>query len=452
MPELDQLALLEEATETAGPAYPGPYVESDEWKWRRLTESPRDLPSYKHKRAQEISEYLYRVNPLAHRILELTRDFVVGGGLSFHAEDEKIQKLLLEFWTHPRNQWPLKLAQRMLEYYLYGEQLWRVDVDSTGRSFTVAIPVLEIEGVLPDPSNPAEPSKVILVSGTAYAKTRVSKGRPKRDLEVVRLNLSPNSPGYTFREGDVFFFRNNPVTGALRGYPELLPLSDWLDSYDLFGYLRMTRASYLLTWFWDVTLEGYTEAEVDAWLAKNLLLRPTQPGSILAHNETVKWEPVTPKLEARDASSESQELRRIISTGAGYPMAYLGGGEQGRIAETLNVEPTYRTLMQKQEEVRGMISEVFNFVIDQAVVHGLLGINEKTDRTFTISLPRIALRDVMRIGGALSRISEALERAELHGWASKEQISKVFGGLVEDLAVQLPYKREEENKREEEMR
>jgi len=445
MPQIDQLTLLREATSLrgAGPvSMIGEPDASEAWKWGRLTESPRDLPAYKHQRAQEISEYLYRANPIAHRILELTRDFVVGGGMTFRAREERVQKLLTEFWNHPRNRWPLKFPQRILEFYIYGEQLWRTDVDSTGRVFVIAIPPLDIEEIMPSVKNPEEPFRAKLADGSLFQKSR-GRGKSKRELDIIQADRDPNSASYGYRKGEALFFRNNPLTGAWRGYPELLPLSDWLDSYDQFGFLRMDRAAYLLTWFWDVTLAGYTQEEIDLWLAENLLLRPTQPGSILAHNESVTWNPITPKLEAKDASSESQELRRIITAGAGFPMGYLGGGDTGgRTAEALAVEPTHRTLVQKQEEIRNMMIELFDFVIDQAMFHGL--ISEKENREFIIGLPRIALRDVMRIGGAMARISEALEKAQTNKWVSDEWIASTFKQLMEDLAVQLPKQEKEE--------
>lgn len=449
MPQLDQLTLLRAAAgpTSSAPASAGNWPDKDEWKYGRLTESPRDLPSYQHRRAQEISEYLYRANPLAHRILELTRDFVVGGGITFNAEDDKVQKLLDEFWVHPRNQWPLKFPQRILEYYMYGEALWRTDVDGTGRTFAIGVPPLDITDVVPDPRNPEEPLLVLLGDDSRFVKGRVKGGRPKRDLLIVRVDLNPRSETYMYRVGDAFFFRNNSITGGLRGYPELLPLSDWIDGYDQFGYLRMERATWLNTWFWDVTLEGFTQEEIDIWSAENLLLRPTQPGSFIPHNESVTIQAITPKLEAADASRESQELRRTITSGAGFPMSYIGGGESGRIAENLAVEPTHRTLVQKQEEVRNMMTALFDFVIDQAVVHGLNGIGTETNRTFTIGLPRIALRDVMRIGGALWRIAQALETAEDKQWLPPEQISRIFSALAEDLSVALP--KEETKKKDE---
>ena len=58
MPQLDQLTLLREAAGPTGaaPASAANWPDADEWKYGRITESPRDLPAYQHRRAQEIAE------------------------------------------------------------------------------------------------------------------------------------------------------------------------------------------------------------------------------------------------------------------------------------------------------------------------------------------------------------------------------------------------------------
>lgn len=46
--------------------------------FRRLTKSPRDLDPITDQRARDLAYSLYETNPLAKRIIELTRDWVLG--------------------------------------------------------------------------------------------------------------------------------------------------------------------------------------------------------------------------------------------------------------------------------------------------------------------------------------------------------------------------------------
>ena len=49
---------------------------AEDWGWRSLTQqASRDLSPLVQKRMQEIAFYLYDTDPIAKRIIELTRDF-----------------------------------------------------------------------------------------------------------------------------------------------------------------------------------------------------------------------------------------------------------------------------------------------------------------------------------------------------------------------------------------
>ena len=66
--------------------------------FRRLTgRSLKDLPQYTHERMLNICYWLYRHNLLAKRILEIQRDFIVGDGITFIAEDENTLAVLESF-------------------------------------------------------------------------------------------------------------------------------------------------------------------------------------------------------------------------------------------------------------------------------------------------------------------------------------------------------------------
>ena len=123
--------------------------------WRSLTEdAKRDLTPLTQERMQEIAFHLYEINPVAHRILEMTKDFVVGEGISFSAEDPEVEKVLTEFWNDPVNAWNLKQGQRILELGLYGEQLYPVAVnDEDGKVRMGYLDPSAVARVISDPEN-----------------------------------------------------------------------------------------------------------------------------------------------------------------------------------------------------------------------------------------------------------------------------------------------------------
>ena len=102
----------------------------------------------------EICFYLYDSNPFAHRILEMTKDFVVGEGITYKAVDDEVQAVLDKFWNDPINGWDLKQGQKVLELGLYGEQYYPTAVNEVDGF--VRLGYLDPQGVFEvktDPNN-----------------------------------------------------------------------------------------------------------------------------------------------------------------------------------------------------------------------------------------------------------------------------------------------------------
>ena len=81
--------------------------------------------------------------------------------------------------------------------------------------------------------------------------------------------------------------------------------------------------------FWDVTLENADDGAIKSFLKNN---PPPTSGSVRAHNQSVKWEAVSPDLKTTDAANGARLLRNHILGGQTVPEHWYGGGgdEQGR--------------------------------------------------------------------------------------------------------------------------
>ncbi len=53
----------------------------------------------------------YRVNPLAFRIVELCKNYVLGRGVQVGSHDELADNWIHSWWTHPQNRMDLRLRQ-----------------------------------------------------------------------------------------------------------------------------------------------------------------------------------------------------------------------------------------------------------------------------------------------------------------------------------------------------
>jgi hypothetical protein len=406
-------------------------IDADEHLYRKLTGNiSKDLSPIKQERVLQIAYHLYDTNPLAHRICELTKDFVVGEGITYEAKDIRVKQLLDEFWNDPVNLWDLKQHQKALELGLYGEQCYTVAVNEyDGRVRLGYIDPLQIDEVITDPDN-CEIITGIKLKGTA--------DRPGRTLSVVQLDEDPQSDTYGYLVGECFFFKVNSVSNSSRGRSDLLSLADWLSGYDEFLFNRLDRAALINAFVWDITLKGLTQEEIERWLQNT---PPPKPGSIRAHNENVQYQAVVPKLEAHDATNEARMMRNHILGGAGFPEHWFAeGGNVNRATAAEMSEPTIKRLSTRQRYFRYMLEHIFRFCIDQALIHRRLP--REAELEFSVIMPEISLKDISALTASLKRVSDALQVAEDQGWVSRRTAARLFGVLAARLGVDIDVERE----------
>jgi hypothetical protein len=401
--------------------------DPDAWKWRRLTAEKRDLMPLTQERQLELAYWLYRTNPQAYRIVELTKDFVVGEGIKYKAVSPEIQAVLDKHWNDPVNAWDLKQHKRALELGLYGEQVYPVFVrEHDGRVRLGSIDPAFISEVKLDEEN-AEIVKTIRL------KEMPKYPLGKRELEVIHVDEDPKSKTYGRLVGDCFFFAVNRVTHATRGTSDLAPLIDWIDGFDQFLFNRLDRSLFATNFIWDVTLEGASQSEIDEFLKRWPKMKP---GMVRAHNEKVSYKIVAPNLEARDASEEAKLIKHQIVAGAGLPSHWLGeAGDANRATAAEMGIPATKRLKARQRYFRYMIEHIFNFVIDQAII--ARPELAKVDRSYEVIMPQIWALDVQRVTASMSQGASALLVAEQQEWITSEQAAEIFALLVSQLGWEM---------------
>jgi len=396
-------------------AYPMIGYDTEDAQWRSLTDRvDRDLAPLVQDRMQDIACYLYDSNPMAHRIIEISKDFTVGEGFSFKAKEENVQQILNDFWNDPINNWDLKQYNKSKELSLFGEQLYPVFVNKhNGHVRLGYVDPTMINKVLLDPKNPEIFRKIVLKSNR--------RGKIN-SFNIINVDERITSPTKDMLVGDAFFFTINRVSSSTRGRSDLLPLADWIDGLDQFLFARLERAQILNAFIWDILLEGADEKKIKEFLQATGL---PKPGSIRAHNEKVTWNAVTPKLEGSDASNEAKLFKMQILGGAGYPDFWFSDGSNTTRATALSMGlPTLKKLQSRQNYFKYMISHMFNFVIDQAKIHGT--IPKEIDPSFVIYAAPLTEKNEVTIGVAAEKLSSSLARAEEQGWITKEAAAKTY--------------------------
>jgi hypothetical protein len=197
---------------------------------------------------------------------------------------------------------------------------------------------------------------------------------------------------------------------------------------------------------WDVTLEGASPAQIEAWLEANKSLRRNQ---IFAHNDKLKLEAKVPDLKAMDKDVFARQIRGLIVGSRGFPEHWFGlaGDVNFASAKEMGLPPVKR-LTRIQNELRFILRDLVTFQIHQAIRDGRLNaevtigegesaVTKATDQAVRIILPELSMRDQAGIVAAATSLSAALTQAVTNGWMRGETAARVFNALVAQLGTPI---------------
>ena len=97
------------------------FDDPDNLGYTPISVSSSEVPIVDQDRMFSISSYLYKTNPLAKRIIDTQRAFIVGPGVHVKADDEEVNKIINSFWRDRRNNWRRLLKERVDSLHIYGE-------------------------------------------------------------------------------------------------------------------------------------------------------------------------------------------------------------------------------------------------------------------------------------------------------------------------------------------
>lgn len=423
-------------------------IDSDEYLYRRLTQTTRDLGGLTSERQREIAYFLADTNPFARRIIQIMRDYVVvdANEWTITAPNEAVQELLDAHWRDPLNAWPEKLESRVRELAIAGEQCYTA---TTGPDGLVRLGYVDpgyILDITQDEHNIEIQREVVL-------KRQVHEQDSKR-LKVI--NYNPVTGAYEgMADGDqgkyvaaCWFWALNKPVNAKRGRSDLLALSDALDMTDRFHFNRMERSALINAFFWDVTVNGADEAKLIEF-AKG---QPApKPGAARYHNEAVKWEAVTPNLGGQDASEEGRLMRVPLLAGSGIPDHWLvGQGDNANRASAYEMsDPPMRAFKTRQLFVVQMLTSIFHYQIDEALRLGKLKPSDDV-HDFRLNVPEMSSRDMTKATAALREVAQVLLAVDSLGLLSRATKLRLLAFVTGQLGFSIDPEAEEEAREAEE--
>jgi hypothetical protein len=257
----------------------------------------------------------------------------------------------------------------------------------------------------------------------------VSNGVKIERLKVIRYNTDPSSPRFGKLDGNVLFFQINRIPSQLRGYSLLIEHVDWLKSFDDFLYNVLQGYDARNKHFYEIIVEG-SEQDV-----KNINVTIPNNGGYVVHNDKVKWNVLSPNLQATDATVAAQMMIDFIAGTKGIPKTWLGKGDETNraTAEALTV-PTMRMLKRHQMYVKKMLKFVATYILQES---RKISLNENEYYDVEVSLFSLGAKDVESIGGGFTSLVSALAVAEDRGWINPNNAKKLIDGIVSSYGVEV---------------
>lgn len=323
---------------------------------RSASATDRDRSDYDRREILEQSLEAWRVNPLARRIVGLTTQYVVGGGITVTCKHDHTAKFIKDFWNHRLNRLPMRVYEWCDELTRTGNLFILVSTDAAGMSYVRAVPATDIERIEARKNDIEQPTLF-------YPKADLENPDPKPYQAYDQSKDFPTESG-RFKTVMLHYAINRAV-GAQWGESDLAPILKWLSRYAAWLEDRARLNRFRNAFLYVVKAKFASEAER---IARQQLLNanPPGPGSILVADDTETWEVISPKLEASDANTDGLALKKMISSGAGVPLHFLAEPESStRTTAEAAGGPTYRHYEQRQNFFIWLVSDVLETVINR---------------------------------------------------------------------------------------
>ncbi len=373
---------------------------------------PRDRRGYDRDEVLEDALDAWRTNPLARRIVELTSQYVVGGGVGIESPHEGTHKFLREWWDNRLNRMNSRCFEWCDELSRSGNLFIIITTDPVGMSYVRAIPafdILEIETA----ENDVEQEMAVIEKPTLGTPggngggSKIGEGRRWEAYDGLGTSSGdlPNEDG-EFPTVILHYAVNRPVGGKW-GESDLGPLLSWLSRYAAWLEDRARLNRYRNTFLFWVKAHFNSAAERQARQAE-LNANPPSPGSILLTDDTETWSVLSSNLQAFEAGEDGLALKKMVAVGSGNPLHFLAEpeGATRTTAESAG-GPTFRHYEQRQEYFLFLLEDLARIVVSRRAA-----VDRHVSRRAEISLKGtdISARDNAALATAATTIAAAFTR------------------------------------------
>ena len=360
---------------------------------------------------------LYRSNPMARRIIEISIEFVIGDGFSISSPSRRVEKFLKEFWAHPLNDLEAQLPEWAAEALRSGDLFILFSVDAAGMSYVRAVPAEQISEIVTAPQD--------------Y----------RQELAYKRSSLD-ESPWPAYQPGadqPVFLLHYplNRMVGTSFGESDLLPVKYWIKLYQDFLENRARLNHYRQIFTYVLQRNFNSLAEKESYLRSFSNSLPRKSGGVLGLDKDESLNVIAPQLASAEAGVDGLTLKRMIALGAGLPMHYLAEPEGStRTTAQEAGTPSFKRFKARQQYLRHAL---------QSVLQTALEVRSMVDRTLParapieINVPDVSERDNAALAQGVQGIAQAfVPLYNARKISARELIRLVYKFLAETPPETIP--------------
>ena len=379
----------------------------------RLGANPVDRYSGDREELLRQALEAWRVNPLARRIVGLTSQYVVGGGISYTCAHEPTAAFLRAFWEHPLNRMAVRVYEWCDELTRSGNLFLLLSTDRAGMSYLRAVPTLQLHSIQSRENDLDQEVSYTLqpepgsdeATWQAYDPLSDARGA-EGGFDTVMLHYAVNRP-----------------VGAQWGESDLAPVLRWLSRYSAWLEDRARLNHFRNAFLYVVRARFASDAERRA-RQSSLNASPPSPGSILVTDENETWEALHPRLESDQAGEDGLALKKMLMAGSGIPPHFLAEPEGAtRTTAESSGGPTYRHFEQRQRFFLWLLSDVLRVVVNR---RSLVDNHVSRRAEIRLSGADISARDNISLAMAASNISPVLQNARDRGLIDDAELLRLL--------------------------
>lgn len=437
-------------------------VESGEWR-RIAFQTMREFTRPGLDDVSELSRAMYLSNPLIQRAVNVTTYYVWGQGATFKAEEEQIQKEVVEpQMEDDGNRAELYSHQARLltevDQMIDGNVFLALFTDPMGQVSIRSIPVNEIRNIHHKPGDRQQiwyyrriwtEEEFDVKTGRIQEKERECLYPDWRYQPVVK----PNSIGgvEVLWDAPVIHRKTGGLKHMMFGFPETYAAIDWARAYKKFLEDWHTLVASLARFAWQATTKGKNIPKAKAKLqsteqTEGRERNPRGPaGQVAFVPEGDELTPI-PKTGANTSAEDAKPSRLMVASTFDLPDTILSSDpQQGALATAKTLDrPTELGFRNRQISNAELHQDIFRYSVDarvrrgrlpgrvETLPSGLTVVEPTLSPKVTVTFPPILEHDVLALVQSIVAAATLEGKAEA-GTIPREETSKL---LMEAIGIE----------------